>query len=126
MTSLPASPCSILVVEDDWSLRDPLVELLAEEGYSVVGAANGAEALGYIHRNHPPGLILLDLMMPGMNGWEFHNLLQRDPKLANIPVIVISAVAEFQRGRAQREVAGLLSKPLDVKKLLTLVQQYCR
>src|SRR5215831_14973272 len=83
---------AILIVEDDNDVRSALSELLEEEGFSVEGAHNGREALarlrgGTVH----PAVILLDLMMPGMDGWDFRSEQMRDPELAAVPVVVVSA-----------------------------------
>src|SRR5919206_1695644 len=80
----------VLVVEDDFAIRETLRELLEDEGYRVAWAANGKEALARLHER-APRVILLDLMMPVMDGWEFRVAQQRDPALASIPVVVISA-----------------------------------
>src|SRR5262245_65206359 len=81
----------ILVVEDNSFTRDALLMLLCEKGYEVEGAADGQEALAGLGRGERPCLILLDLAMPRMNGWQFLEERQRDPALAAIPVVVLSA-----------------------------------
>jgi CheY-like chemotaxis protein len=92
----------------------------------VVWAANGHEALARLHGGRPmPGLILLDLMMPVMDGWEFLVAQQDDPALARIPVIVISADHALRHEVAQLEVAGYLPKPFEYDALLDTVQRYC-
>ena len=83
---------AILIVDDDNDVRSALSELLEEEGFSVKGAPNGREALallrgGTVH----PAVILLDLMMPGMDGWDFRSEQMRDPQLAAVPVVIVSA-----------------------------------
>src|SRR5207249_387698 len=82
---------TVLVVEDDFDLRDALVPILEYEGHRVVSAANGREALDWLHAMPPPSLILLDLMMPVMNGEEFRAEQLRDPALASIPGVILSA-----------------------------------
>jgi CheY-like chemotaxis protein len=84
-------PC-ILIVEDNADLRDSLAELLQYEGYEVARAANGQEALRYLRECPPPCLILLDLMMPVMNGWEFRKQQLLDPTLSSIPVAIVTGV----------------------------------
>jgi CheY-like chemotaxis protein len=88
----PASPTTprVLIVEDDRDIRETLVELLASAGYETAQAANGRDALDAA-RHARPQLIVLDLMMPVMDGWQFRSEQRRDPALAPIPVIVISA-----------------------------------
>jgi CheY-like chemotaxis protein len=108
---------SVLVVDDESDIREAVSELLAEEGYSVLRAASGAEALKQL-RDHHPALVLLDLMMPGMNGWEFRAAQKGDPDLSKIPVIVLSAL-----GRAPGlDANGYLQKPFEVQQLLDAVK----
>ena len=82
---------SILVVDDDADIRHSLTEILVDEGYAALTAGNGSEALSLIRANHPPSLIVLDLMMPIMDGYEFLAEQQRDGELAHIPVVVVTA-----------------------------------
>ena len=112
----------ILVVEDDDDIRDSLKELLEEEGYQVDTAANGEQALNRL-RGEAPQLILLDLMMPVMDGWEFRRHQKADPEMSQVPVIVLSAL---DQGRAAGlDPAAFLKKPLDFDRLLQLVRHYC-
>ncbi len=113
----------ILVVEDDAVMRGTIAELLEEEGYSVAVASGGEQGLAYLRQSPRPALILLDLMMPAMNGWEFHSQLQHDPTLATIPVVLLSAVADFQRRRGKLDVAAILPKPVNIARLLEVVAQ---
>jgi len=110
----------ILLVEDDAPLRETLTEILGEEGYEVASAANGAEALALLEAADAPSLILLDLMMPVMNGWELHLALRADPRLAEIPVVVLSARAGVSGG-ALPDAAAFLAKPFDAARLLDTV-----
>jgi CheY-like chemotaxis protein len=80
----------VLVVEDEPDVREPVAQLLAVAGFEVAAAANGLEALR-LARSSPPDVIVLDLMMPVMNGWEFRRAQRADPALAAIPVVVVSA-----------------------------------
>jgi CheY-like chemotaxis protein len=117
---------SILVVEDDATTRDAVALALQEEGYSVTGVANGKEALLHLrHTAPPPNLILLDLMMPVMNGWEFRKQQTQDPALKSIPVVVVSADASVPQKAAALGVAEYLSKPVDFDKLVEAVQRHC-
>ena len=117
---------SILVVDDDTDLRSLISDLLTGRGYTVVQASNGAEALNYLQSADPlPCLILLDMTMPVMNGWEFLRARLRDPALAPIPVVVISAFRALAESVAALGVQEELPKPIDPKHLVTLVQQYC-
>jgi len=86
-----AAARTILVVDDDPDIRTALSELLESEGYEVMGAANGAAALAQLRAGARPCAILLDLMMPFMNGWEFRAEQLRDPALREIPVVLLTA-----------------------------------
>jgi CheY-like chemotaxis protein len=115
----------VLIVEDDHAVRDTLAELLLEEGHRVAVACNGKEALEYLHGNPAPGLILLDLMMPIVDGWQFRAAQQENPLWQEIPVIVISAIADLQRVEPLH-VEAVLRKPLDLTRLMTAVERYLR
>lgn len=117
---------SILIVEDDQAIRTALIELLEEEGYRAVGAANGREALDYLRRHQHPCLILLDLMMPVMNGWQFRDEQQRDPRLAPIPTVVLSADGNVAEKAAAIRAAAFLKKPIQLGQLLATVDRFCR
>ncbi|WP_437735524.1 response regulator [Sorangium sp. So ce1335] len=115
----------ILVVEDDLDIRSILSQLLVFEGYDVEEASDGAEALAFLRRSRPPALILLDLMMPVMDGWQLRAELQRDPELASIPVVIVSADVRAEQEASRLRVAGLLKKPLQIEPLLELVHRIC-
>jgi CheY-like chemotaxis protein len=116
--------CPVLIVEDDEDLRDMMAQMLGIEGFQAATAANGREALDYLHAAAKPDVILLDLMMPVMDGWEFRRRQRADPDIAAVPVIVLSAV---DPGRADSvEAAAFLKKPLDFDRLLELVRAHCR
>jgi CheY-like chemotaxis protein len=113
----------ILVVEDDQEIRYCLSELLEEEGYQVRGVANGREALAYLRAAHqPPRLILLDLAMPVMDGWQFRSEQKRDPALAKIPVVVVAA-AKHGALVADVEAEAFVPKPLDLDHFLDTIKQ---
>ncbi len=114
----------ILIVEDDDAIQETLGEILFDEGYQVVGAFNGRQALEYLQAGLTPRLILLDLMMPVMSGWEFRAQQQRDPTLSGIPVVVISGDANVDAAAATLRVAGHLHKPIDISQLLETVGRY--
>ncbi|WP_437969254.1 response regulator [Sorangium sp. So ce260] len=115
----------ILVVEDDLDIRSILSQLLVFEGYDVEEASDGAEALAMLRRDPPPALILLDLMMPIMDGWQLRAELQRDPALSSIPVVIVSADVRAEQEASRLRVAGLLKKPLQIEPLLELVHRIC-
>lgn len=114
---------TVLVVEDDPAVRQTITDVLEEEEYNVTTAANGDEALLTLQQAPLPDVILLDLMMPTMNGWELHKHLQEDARLASIPVVVLSAVAGFQQRRGKLDVAAIIPKPVNVTALLDAVEQ---
>jgi CheY-like chemotaxis protein len=116
---------SILIVEDDLAIREVLTEVLEEEGYQVTGASNGQEAIQFLRSNTRPCLILLDLMMPVMNGWQFRAEQQQDPSLAPVPVVVISADSDLKTKAASIDAAAYLPKPIQLTHLLNTVEQYC-
>ena len=120
---------TVMVVEDDADIREGLSALLDAEGYPVMMAGDGREALDVLANGTPtPGLILLDLMMPRMNGWQFLEAVKDAPRAARIPIVVMSAYRENDRrisdAALDRRVA-FLRKPVDVKLLLKLIQHYC-
>ncbi len=109
----------VLVVDDDPDIRDALREVLEAEGFVVVCAANGAEALAVLHAGVLPRLVVLDLMMPVMNGWEVLAAVRADRALSDIPVAVISAAL----GRAPpKDATCALSKPIDLDALLDIAR----
>ena len=115
---------TILVVDDDADIRDALSSLLEELGYETLCAANGREALERLRRPDakPPGLILLDLMMPVMDGFQFIREQRKDPDLAAIPVVVVTAGSE----NAVQGVLEVLKKPVRAERLLDSVEQHVR
>lgn len=107
----------ILVVENDGNIRNGLKALLEEEGYSVTCAENGREALHSLHDLEPPFVILLDLDMPIMNGWQFRQEQLQDPVLASIPVILLSGEPRLSQTAASLDAAADFAKPIDVDRL---------
>jgi CheY-like chemotaxis protein len=108
----------VLVVDDEREIREAISEILREEGYDVVAAADGREALLRLREFHP-SLVLLDLMMPGMNGWEFRAEQMGDPSVSSIPVIIVSALGNDTSLRAQ----STIEKPFDLGHLLSEVKR---
>jgi CheY-like chemotaxis protein len=115
----------ILIVEDDSALREALAQVLTDEGYELLSARDGLEAVNCLKKGHRPDVILLDLSMPVVNGWEFRMFQKRDPDLADIPVILITAGAYSRDEVAWLEPSALLHKPLDLPYLLSVIRQYC-
>jgi CheY-like chemotaxis protein len=107
-----------MIVEDDHLIREAIAEALGEEGFEVVEAANGREALDALHRERA-SLVLLDLMMPIMDGWQFREEQLRDPELSDIPVVVLSALQD-DRLHVQRH----FTKPCDLDELLETVWDF--
>lgn len=116
----------VLVVDDDDALRTALVELLQEYGFEVTWAADGSQALGRLEASPPPSVILLDLTMPVMDGWTFRDVQRRDPRLAAIPTVVLSAtLGADPRAVASLAPAAALPKPFDLDRLIETVQRLC-
>jgi len=115
---------TVFIVEDDVDTREMMGRFLEMEGYHVESAANGKLALEQLDAEPGACLILLDLMMPVMDGWQFRREQVQHEAIANIPVIVVSAAG---RDRIKQiDADGYLSKPVDLDELLTQVTQYCR
>jgi CheY-like chemotaxis protein len=112
-----------MVVEDDPDTREMLGRFLELEGFSVRMAANGRQALDQLEAGDRPCVILLDLMMPVMDGWQFRKAQSSDADLSRIPVIVVSAAG---RDRVEQvEADGFLLKPVNLDELLTRVERFC-
>jgi len=111
----------ILVVEDDADLRASVAQTLQEEGYEVDVARNGRDALEALTRS-APDLVLLDLMMPVMSGWEFRERQRNHPQYGHIPVVVMTATSTLEA--AAIDATDLLPKPLALEELLSVVRRY--
>ncbi len=120
-----ASDKRILIIEDDIDIREALTEILVDEGYEVRSAAHGMEGLQALRSGFVPRLILLDLMMPVMNGWQFNAEQKKDPELSAIPVVVISADGNLQEKIRDMDAVGYLKKPIQLVNLLDLAERYC-
>ena len=116
-----AHSAPVLIIEDDPDLRDALRELLSGKGYHVTTAADGREGLARMGAPPRPGVILLDLMLPRMDGFEFRVRQLEDPELAAIPVIVLSGGGDVQQKAARLGAVASLMKPLDIQALLDCV-----
>ena len=117
---------TILIVDDDAPLRKSLSEALGNEGYLILQAANGQEALNILREGAPVRLVLLDMTMPVLNGWQFLDQLRDHlPELfASIPVVILSAADEIP-GVAIKMASRHLKKPVDLNLLLTAVFEAC-
>ena len=122
----PEVPASILLVDDDPDIQSAVKEFLHHEGFTVVPAPNGADALNTLRTGFRPNVIVLDIMMPVMDGWDFRAAQLADPALRDIPVIVISA-SGFARDtlRSQLNTFDVVSKPIELDDFLKSVRQAC-
>jgi CheY-like chemotaxis protein len=109
----------VLVVEDDAIVRGAMQLVLEWEGYRVACAADGREALDYLEESGPPSLILLDLMMPVVDGWQFRREQQSNPAVADVPVVIVSALDASDAPPA----AGHVRKPFQPEELLEVVRR---
>lgn len=117
--------CRVLVVDDDREIRETVREVLEDEGFDVVGARHGEEALEILRSSAPPAFVLLDLSMPVMDGQAFCEEKRKDPALAPIPVVVFSAAAGVAEKVRAMGVAGYLRKPLRLEDLLATAERFC-
>jgi CheY-like chemotaxis protein len=124
-TGLRCTPVrEILVVDDDAAVRESIAEALEAAGYVAVRASDGVDALGHLRTSGVPGLVLVDLMMPKLNGWELCDIVRRDPALASVPILVISAAEQFDREAVHiGGIVGSLGKPIDVDALVRRVAE---
>lgn len=120
----------VLVVEDDPDLREAL-QLLIESASTTltctVGVEDGAQAMQYLEEHAPPCLILLDLMMPRVDGWQVLDWLRRHPRLSRVPVLLVSAVGpdRARQAMALHDGAAYLPKPPDSEQLMAMVGRHC-
>jgi CheY-like chemotaxis protein len=113
------SGASILVVEDNEDAREALIKILEINGYSAAPAGNGREALEYLENSPLPKLIILDLQMPEMDGWQFRAAQKKDPRLSAVPVIVCTAFSE-----PGIEADEVVIKPVDIRRLLRVISRH--
>jgi CheY-like chemotaxis protein len=117
---------SILLVDDDQDLRETVTTALTDEGYQVTGVGSAREALAHLRERRPPSLILLDMMMPGMDGWELRLELKKQPATAEIPVVILSAHGNVRDAALALGAADYLRKPVRIESLLEVAERYCR
>jgi CheY-like chemotaxis protein len=120
-----AAPRTLLLVEDDPEIRDSIAEVLREAGRTVVCASDGLDALAKLEDVERPCLILLDLMMPRMDGIEFLRQLGKHPHSKDFPVLILSAHATVRQAEVYPGVLGTLRKPFDIGQLLAWVDAHC-
>ena len=115
---------TILIVEDDFDVREALAETLRDEGYDVDCAGDGEQALQDLRRGARPGLILLDLTMPRMSGAEFRMVQKVDPKLNGVPVVLLSADGRMEEKARMLEADGAIRKPIDLDVLIATIERF--
>ena len=118
------STATVLIVEDDPDTREMLGKFLELEGFHVETAANGQQALDRLHGGVDAAVIVLDLMMPVMDGWQFRRRQIEDARIAKIPTIVVSAAGRDRM--AQVPADAYLAKPIDMDELLNRVAEFCK
>lgn len=118
---------TILIVDDDAGIRQLLLLFLEHKGYTAKSASNGLDALNQLQPDQPlPRLILLDLMMPVMDGATFRQAQQADPRIAAIPVVVLSAAENIEAQAPLLTADAYVPKPIEFDSLLQIVEQYCQ
>lgn len=113
----------VAIVEDDVEFRNMLRELLEEEGYKVLALANGAEALEALRGGVTPHVILLDVAMPVMDGFDFLRQRNEDPRLAAVPVVLVTNAKPHERPTVG--VSDVVRKPIDIDEILFAIKRYC-
>jgi CheY-like chemotaxis protein len=114
----------VLLVDDDDDLREVLGAVLIHGGYETFLAHGGPEALAWLRENGPPDLFVLDLMMPHMSGAELKAILDRDPALASVPVLVLSGDTRVAEQAAAMGAVGWLNKPVEIPTLLAVIARH--
>jgi CheY-like chemotaxis protein len=125
MTTTSLAGPTVMVVEDDKDSREMLCDYLGRHGYRAVSAANGLEALELLDEVANLCVILLDLMMPIMNGWEFRDRQRTHGRFAEVPVVLLTAHAPSSSASSAISVARVLTKPVDLREILKVVEGYC-
>jgi signal transduction histidine kinase/CheY-like chemotaxis protein len=120
----PAAARPILLVDDDLAFRRELKEILQEHGYCVETADNGWQAWAHLQANPAPALILLDLMMPVMDGWELHAALKSHPELSAVPIVVLSCFDRYRIEPSLDDIQGYIEKPIRTAQLMNIVGQH--
>ncbi len=116
---------TVLLVEDDPDLRDNMTEFLKSEGYDVQVASNGKQALDLLlSAEQPPSVILLDLMMPVMDGFAFRKEQRSHPALSDIPVVLMTADAQIEVSQARIQAQAMIRKPVDIDDLSRILSRF--
>jgi CheY-like chemotaxis protein len=118
---------SLMVIDDDRDIREVVIESLNDEGYGALGAQNGKEALAMLRSSGAPlpCVILLDMMMPVMDGSTFRAEQLGDPRLRGIPVVIMSASAQIEATASQLGATSYLRKPLQLLDLFEVAERFC-
>jgi CheY-like chemotaxis protein len=116
---------TILLIEDDDDIRESLAEILKLRGYHVVEVANGQDALDHLAAGLAPCLIILDLMLPVMSGWEFRNRQLADTRWSQIPTVLLSSINDLEQHSQRLRAVAFLAKPIDFESLYNTVDRYC-
>jgi CheY-like chemotaxis protein len=120
-------PGVVMVVEDDVDIRESISEILEDNEYLPIQAGNGREAIIRLRaQSMKPCAILLDVMMPEMDGWQFRAVQREDPELNTIPVVVLTAHTHFEEIELGMQAAACLRKPIQLERLLATIDRLCR
>jgi CheY-like chemotaxis protein len=120
-----AQPDMILIVDDEADTLEAMRLMLEGEGYWVVSAGDGRQALNLLLNGLRPCVIVMDLSMPVMNGVEFRNAQLQHPSIADIPFIAYSATVDVRTRAAQLRASGYLEKPTEFQHVLSIIRQHC-
>jgi CheY-like chemotaxis protein len=124
-TNTWSKDAEILLVDDDDELRESIAEGLEAAGFTVIRASDGNDALGHLRTSSLPALILLDLMMPGMNGWQLCEVMRADPVLAQIPIVALTATASMDPESLHlADVTDWVAKPFDLEQVLGVIRPF--
>jgi len=118
--------CDVMIVEDDRDVREAAVALLEVDGLRVAEAENGAEALSALAEGLRPKVIVLDMMMPLVDGEKFLKARRLDPDVASIPVVIFSALQKIPPDLSESRVVAILSKPAEPQRFVRIVREHCR
>jgi CheY-like chemotaxis protein len=114
-----------LVIDDDDELREAIRDVLADEGYAIAEARDGADALAFLRAHGPPSLIVLDWNMAPMNGAQFMDEVAKDAALAEVPVVLLTADARVDDEAKRYAFSACLKKPIELSTLLAMFARYC-
>jgi CheY-like chemotaxis protein len=123
MSALETNRCFVLIIEDDDAIRRSMQDVLELQGYRAVGASDGQEAINFLKDSRElPCVILLDMMMAGMNGWQFLDFQRNSEEFRDVPVIICSALSETAKSI---KPAAIIPKPVQLRTLISAVRNFC-